>query len=408
MHLPKKAGNKNLLALAIMAALVHGTPTVASASTSNNEGTEQAENAESSRLLEIATEAANKIPRRPHIKTRVKVQESVVVAWLDHGMEAQAVELISGMSTWRRGMAQGELAEFLARQERKDEARDHLLHAEQSLVSAEEWQRARVLTRVSQVRALLGDEIPEAHREELSPADEVLLHESEETSLSEEEFSAHLAEIDELLASGTFDNIRAAQQACLIAYRQNNKVEGRGVLLSARIEQSLDGMPLPVRMETLLDLAHAAAEAGDKDAAGTLVQQALEIIESHNWLPEDEIKWLARVAVSFSKGGETEKASDVVVRAMALYSEKEEAIVNIWRAGALRAIASAFAEIGDMENARLACELALEAGMVNPNSVPRAEDLVATLIIVAEHDIDVDEAFLARAEEIASNLGDPW
>jgi hypothetical protein len=50
----------------------------------------------------------------------------------------------------------------------------------------------------------------------------------------------------------------------------------------------------------------------------------------------------------------------------------------------------------------------IEAGVENPNSRPRAEDLAATCCSMAVHAVEPDPRLWSRIRSIRDGLGDPW
>jgi hypothetical protein len=74
----------------------------------------------------------------------------------------------------------------------------------------------------------------------------------------------------------------------------------------------------------------------------------------------------------------------------------------------LRSIAAAYASLGDGRKALATWRRAVEAGVQNPNSRPRAEDLVATCREIALEGLEPDVALRERLAEVRRALGDPW
>jgi hypothetical protein len=64
--------------------------------------------------------------------------------------------------------------------------------------------------------------------------------------------------------------------------------------------------------------------------------------------------------------------------------------------------------VGDESGALKLYARAVEAGVENPNSRPRAEDLAATCRSMAVHEVEPDAALRARMKQIRAALGDPW
>jgi hypothetical protein len=71
-------------------------------------------------------------------------------------------------------------------------------------------------------------------------------------------------------------------------------------------------------------------------------------------------------------------------------------------------VAEAYAAMGDRAAALAVYREAIAAGVGNPNSRPRAEDLAATCTSMARADIEPDDALWARIRTIRDGLGDPW
>src|SRR5262249_42652516 len=92
----------------------------------------------------------------------------------------------------------------------------------------------------------------------------------------------------------------------------------------------------------------------------------------------------------------------------ALFDAERAKIVDIYRAGALRKVAEAACAMDDAGTASTLYERALEEGVVNPNSRPRADDLVATCTSMAVRAVEPNARLRARTHEICDKLGNPW
>ena len=76
--------------------------------------------------------------------------------------------------------------------------------------------------------------------------------------------------------------------------------------------------------------------------------------------------------------------------------------------GVLRPLAEAYLAQDDVATARTLYAQAVEAGVANPNSRPRAEDLSATCCSMALHGFEPDEALWARLVAVRASLAEPW
>jgi hypothetical protein len=64
--------------------------------------------------------------------------------------------------------------------------------------------------------------------------------------------------------------------------------------------------------------------------------------------------------------------------------------------------------MGDEAGALFVYRQAVEEGVENPNSRPRAEDLSATCCSMALHAVEPDAELWKRIRQISEQLGDPW
>ena len=108
------------------------------------------------------------------------------------------------------------------------------------------------------------------------------------------------------------------------------------------------------------------------------------------------------------RAGDTETARSELKQAIELFDKNNEKIVNIEKAEILRSVAESYKSIGDISLSREIYKRAIEAGIENPNSRPRAEDLSATCCSMAFNNVDPGAELLARIKEIKTNLSDPW
>jgi tetratricopeptide (TPR) repeat protein len=167
-------------------------------------------------------------------------------------------------------------------------------------------------------------------------------------------------------------------------------------------------VPISNRIDLLIELAVISLDHSDPDKALDLVNEAEEIVDSADWRPRFEIPLRARLAELRFNAGDEEQARADLREALAMFDDNRGKIVNIYRAGALRPIAEAYQATGEPAAAREIYMRTLEAGIENPNSRPRAEDLMATCCSMALHAVEPDSKLLSRIREIHDGLGDPW
>ncbi len=370
-------------------------------------------------LLDLAFRAASALPIQPHIKNRSRAQEQVVTACLALDQPRRAAGYIERIANWRRGAGYADLAFYLARagetetvQVWLDLALEAAARAEKDdnpLESAQEWKEDRIRARVAQTYAWLGQK-SEATRIAAGAVDS----ESGKVAVVEamhapaEAFDEQMAELDKVIATGSFDQVRNALEACARLFDRFQADAERRSRAEAKIKASWGKLPIPVRLELLMQLSGFALDHADAGKALELIEEAHAIMDSSRWSADYQIPLQARLATLRHRAGETEKACSEATAALALFDAQRERIVNIDRAGVLRALAEAYASIIDDESARSLYARAVEAGVENPNSRPRAEDLSATCTSMARNGIEPGAELLERMVQIHAHLGVPW
>jgi hypothetical protein len=82
--------------------------------------------------------------------------------------------------------------------------------------------------------------------------------------------------------------------------------------------------------------------------------------------------------------------------------------VDIERADFLRPIAEGLNDVGDRDDAMHAWALALDAGSLNPNAKPRAEDLTKTCLSMVRSGVEPTDAMREKIANIRAGLKAPW
>lgn len=360
-------------------------------------------------LLELAFSASTAIPVYPHIKDRSKHQGLVVEAWLKLDQPKTAYEKLAAIENWRKGEMLASLAVYCLQNESPVDVTPYLKEAEEIAETAEDWRRDTVRVKVAQANLLMGEKENAARLEGdvvESQTGKLAAFQSELTDNAS--FDEQVKRLDDLIATQTFDIVKNALEGYVDLYGRFYSDQERRRFLENKIFDSWSPMPFVIRFEMLKKLAQIALEKDDKGKAMEFVEQAQEMAESDGWRLEHQIAMLADLVKLRYKAGDIEKAGEKADSALTLFLEKGNTIVNIWRAGALRPLAEAYQVMGNREKALEVYKMALEEGVVNPNSRPRAEDLSQTCISMATIGFQPSEALWARMREIRKELSHPW
>jgi tetratricopeptide (TPR) repeat protein len=214
--------------------------------------------------------------------------------------------------------------------------------------------------------------------------------------------------LEAAVATGQFEEVRNALETSAELFDRDYADEERRARTEQAIKSSWKSIPITVRIDLLLELSASAAAHGDRSKALALVDEARLIVDGTAWTAEHHVPLLARIARARHRAGAAEQARTEADEALALYESGRARIVDIERADALRPLAEAYHALGDTATASKLYRTAVEEGVANPNSRPRAEDLSATCSSMALHGVEPDAELMARMIQIAGALGPPW
>ncbi len=371
-------------------------------------------------LLDIAFKAASAFPTQPQLKNRSRIQESVVDACFELDQPRRALAQVEKIDNWRKGVGYADFALYCAK--RGDPSGvQHFLDLADKIAkdleastadedsTAQGWQRDRIRSKIACAYLALG-RAGDAARYEQGLADSEIgrVAALKAALLSDEAFDKQLAAIDVAVASGNFDQLRAAIETYAQFFARYYSDLGRRDELERKIAAAYAKLPPQVRVESLGALTLTALEHGDRAKALELVAKAQQLVDSAKWTAESGIPLRARLAGLRHRAGDTQQARSDVDSALAMYEAQRGEIVDIYRAGVLRPLSESYQSMGDGAAALKLYKRAIEEGAVNPNSRPRAEDLCATCCSMAIHAVEPDAELRARILHMLGSLGDPW
>jgi tetratricopeptide (TPR) repeat protein len=343
-------------------------------------------------LLGYGNAAAMSIPVDPHGNDRSRSQERVVRAALAVDEVDVAERIAKSIPNWRRGMAMADVASRRIRDGELDAARRAIEDAK--LVAAQniEWRKVFVEGAIARVQLELD------HATGAVPIG----------SAEDRTVEAQLADLTPITAKGNFDEVRGALEACVDLYREHYANGERRSLIESTVTSSWTRLPIVVRVELLERMTRIAIEHRDADRAKALLDQAKAMVDAAEWVPEEHVPTLARLAALRADAGDMTAARSEADAARETYRKRRDEMLNFDRADALAPLAAAYQRMGDAPAALDLFRLAIEEGAENPNARPRAMDLAATCATMAEAGFEPDEALKARIRTILGGLVAPW
>jgi tetratricopeptide (TPR) repeat protein len=249
----------------------------------------------------------------------------------------------------------------------------------------EEWRKEQVDAKIAQTNAFM-----------------------EKSKQNSDSFDKETKELDELISTGNFDAIQSALRAYSNLFnRCYSNLEHRNIIEN-KIKSSWDKMPILSRIDFLTDMAGYSLDHKDNAKAIELVNDAQKLKESSTWPVRYEIPLIAKLAEMHFLAGDKEKARDELNKALNILEENREEIIDIYRAEVFRSIAEAYHAIGETDIARDIYKQAIDAGIENPNSRPRAEDLSKTCCSMALNAVKPGSELLTQIQQIKDALSAPW
>ncbi len=361
-------------------------------------------------LLELAFAVASRIPVNPHIADRSTCQENVVKTCLELGEPERALRYADRIANWRRGSAYADLAAYYVRHgAKKDRVEPYLEASRQEAARAEDWHKARINVKIAGVLACLG-EGQQADRlgADVEPSETGKVQASRAMASDANGLDEQVKIMDAMIAPGNFDVVRNVLEAYGQLFGRFYGDGPRRSQLEERIRASWDKLPVFVRIELLMTMAGSALDHQDPTKAQGLVDEGQQLMDAATWPAEYRIPMAARLAVLRFRSGGREKARLGTDALRGLFDAEKAGIPNIYRAGVLRPIAEAYQAIGDRRASLELYGRAVEAGVENPNSRPRAEDLAATCCSMALRGAQPDASLWGRIRTIQGGLGEPW
>lgn len=376
-------------------------------------------------LLELAFRSATEIPLQPHARSRAREQEAVANACVELDQSARARSYLDQIGDWRRGAGYADLAYHCAMKGRAEFVPE-LLELAQGIanVAAKDapsappagevdvsgaWQRDRIRSKIARAHFALGETAaaqPFATGLAGSEAGRVLAEQARATDAAA--FDEQLSVLSTVVVKGSFDEVCGALDALVQLWTRFQGDAPRRARIEEQMSATWTKVPMLVGVEARFDLASGALEAGDTESARTWLRGVRDLLRIAQWDTEVEVGVRARIGAFLQRAGDTEAARKEIGDALALFDRQHDKIVNIERAGALRHIAEAWQALGDTAAALRTYRRALDEGVVNPNSRPRALDLSATCRSMAVAGVEPDAETWERMRAIRAGLAAPW
>ncbi|MDD5328272.1 MAG: hypothetical protein PHY02_10760 [Phycisphaerae bacterium] len=363
------------------------------------------------KLLDVAFETATGISVKPHIKDRSRTQAAVIETCLKLEQPKLASSYIEKIDNWQRGLCYANLAFYCAKSGYHKKAHHYLELAGQIAEQdhGQEWRNNRIKAKMLQTQTHLG-QIDKADilRQDLADSNSDEQARAQAKIDTEAPFEELVKSLDGAVSTNDFTMVRYALEVYARLFNRFYDDESQRSMIEEKIKASWEKVPVVIRMELLFELTDFALEHSDQKKALELVNEGKTFLDDGEWRPEHRIALIAKLSELRPLAGDIDKARADTDAALALFNDKKSEIVNIYRAEAVRCLAQAYKSIGDTETSLSVYKQAVEEGVENPNSRPRAEDLSATCCSMALYAVEPDAELWARIYQISEGLGQSW
>ena len=360
-------------------------------------------------LLDLAFQISTSIPIEPFASDRARMQALVAQACIKNGSLIQAIQYASKIEGWRQGELFALIGQQYASANETQLARDFAARAMEVAANEIDWRRERIVIETAKLYLQLGDSTKASALVEGATQAELGKLEAARTAIVLQSQLDNQADMfDKAIATKNFDLARGGIDGYLVWLDRVSQDEIRTTRALKAIDDALLGLPLDLQVKYGIDLADHLHKNLKRDLAILKLDKATEIFSATTFLPEDVAPLGAMIARARIRMGDEQSARLLLQRFYKEYSTRREGIVNLRRATSLRALAEGFCELGDRDDAIACYTWALEEGTINPNARPRAEDLVATCISMAEYGISLTPDLKNRIDTIRSSLTYPW
>ena len=360
-------------------------------------------------LLDLAFQISTSIPIEPFASDRARMQALVSQACIKNGSLIQAIQYASRIEGWRQGELFALIGQQYATANETQRARDFAARAMEVATNEIDWRRERIVIETAKIYLQLGDSgKASALVEGVTQAELGKLETARTAIVLQSQLDNQADMFDKALATKNFDLVRGAIEGYLVWLDRVSEDEIRTTRALTVIDDALPGLPVDLQVKYGIDFADHLHKNLKRDLAILKLDKATEIFSATTFLPEDVAPLGAMIARARIRMGDEQSARLLLQRFYSEYSTRREGIVNLRRAKSLRALAEGFCELGDRDDAIACYTWALEEGTINPNARPRAEDLGATCLSMAEYGIPLTPELKHQIDTIRSSLTYPW
>jgi tetratricopeptide (TPR) repeat protein len=228
-----------------------------------------------------------------------------------------------------------------------------------------------------------------------------------ETELS---FDEQIQQFEMLLEKAGFDAITNVLIGFSVLYdRYYDDLDKRNTVKEHLVAAFQNyALPADIRVNFMLRFGDIALAHRDTQTVLQLVEETRGYFTQFHWIAEQQIPVIANIEKLRFQAGDTKKAEAELDAALSLYEQHETEIWDFHRSETLFPLAEVYQFMGNSEKAHAVYQKAVEAGALNANLMPRAEDLTQTCCSMASSGLQPDPDLWKYMQDIKATLVDPY
>ncbi len=355
--------------------------------------------------LEIAFDFATAIHADKN--DQIMMQEKVVQDLVELRLLDLAIEKADKIDGWRQGTAYADIAVELARQGKKDQARELITKAEAVMNRTLGWQKPRIGAHIGRAEAAIGN-IEKSQRIGFSlPPEEgpKSLAAAAAALANRGEFDGAMKTLERVEESKFFENQMAVVNGYIEIARHPSladKPEQRKQALLAAVRTSSQ-VPALRQVEVANLVVNDLIEINEPDEARRVLDKVAAAL-TPDVNPYYRAPALAQMTRSWMKLGERDRA----LKALATAEENWHLVITIDVPETYAAIAAAYLVAEEPAKAKEYLNKAMTSAESLVNARPRAMAVVNTCRWMGRYGMELDKATRERLQKLRDGLTDPW
>jgi tetratricopeptide (TPR) repeat protein len=346
---------------------------------------------------------------KSHARVKSRLQRDVVLTAIQLQALDAALRYTDRIEDGRRAESLAILAQAFAQAGDRARADQCVIRAIDLSASTEGATQERILTEIAVAFAVMGQSEKARQFAGRVPQDLTGRVEAEIAArVTIEELDRQCDAFDRAIKTGNLDVVRSGIGGYFAVLKRTRGDASRCDRAEKAIRAALPGLPMEFRIDALIRLSDELDAQGRTEEAIAEVIRASEVLAMSEFLPDTSGPVGRDLALAFMRRRDSARARQLLVDMVAAYERDPKAMVDIERADYLCPLAAAFAQVGDLESAVRVWSLAIDAGSINPNARPRAEDLCMVMLSMARLGIEPTEGLRDKMAQMREGLQPPW